>query len=305
MQLQQLRYVVAVAEERHFTRAAARLRVAQPSVSAQVRALERDLGAPLFDRTRAGVTLTRAGEVFLPWARQVLADVEAGRSGVRELLGLRRGRLTLGATPSLATAVLPPALGSFHQRYPGIELGLQQAGSRDLVAGLEEGQLDLALLILPVRRRSLATVPLAEEELVLAVPRGHPLARRESVDLADLRDLPLVMFREGYDLRETTVDTCRAAGFEPTLALEGGEMDGVLALSAAGLGAAVVPSIVVDPRGPLRALRFRDAVLTRTVGLGMRSDRPKSRAAEAFTVELTDLLARGWPGAPRQGLRVL
>ena len=306
MQLQQLRYAVAVAEERHFTRAAAGLHVAQPSVSNQVRLLERELGAPLFHRERAAVTLTAAGEVFLPWARQVLADVERSRVEVRELLGLRRGRLALGATPSLTTGLLPSVLAQFHQRYPGVELGLHQAGSRDLAARLAAGDLDLALLILPVSGSGLATEALAEEELVLAVPRGHPLARRRTLRVTDLRDVPLVMFRPGYDLRAATEAACRAAGFEPTLALEGGEMDGVLALAAAGLGAAVVPSTVVEAAGPLRGLRFTGGALTRTVGLAARADRPRSRAAVAFSEGLRALLAaRGWPGAPRAGLRLL
>ncbi|HVU74674.1 MAG TPA: LysR substrate-binding domain-containing protein [Mycobacteriales bacterium] len=306
MELQQLRYVVAVTEERGFTRAAQRLRVAQPSVSAQVKALEEELGAELFVRARSGATLTGAGEVFLPWARQVLADIEAGRAGVRELLGLRRGRLALGATPSLATAVLPTVLTTFRERYPGVDLSLRQAGSRDLVSGVADGTLDLALLILPVRDRRVATRALAEEELVLAVPRTHALARRRTVTVADLRDLPLIVTREGYDVREVTLTMCRAAGFEPTLALEGGEMDGVLALAAAGLGAAVVPSIVVDPDGPLVALRFTgDIAPTRAIGLGEGRDRPRSSAAAAFARELSAVMAHGWPGAPRVGLRVL
>src|ERR1700742_2188664 len=137
MQLQQLRYVVAVADERHFTRAAARLRVAQPSLSSQIRALEHELGAPLFDRSRRSVALTAAGEAFLPWARQTLADGEAGREAVRELLGMRRGRLAIGATPSLMTGFLPGLLSRFHTTYPGVELRLRQAGSRELVPSLD------------------------------------------------------------------------------------------------------------------------------------------------------------------------
>src|SRR6516165_12279621 len=108
VQLHQLRYAVCVAEERRFTKAAARLHVAQPSVSSAVAALEQELGAPLFYRERSEVSLTGAGEVFLPWARQVLADCEAGAAAVRDLLGLEKGRLVLGATPSLASNLLPP-----------------------------------------------------------------------------------------------------------------------------------------------------------------------------------------------------
>ncbi|HEV7209995.1 MAG TPA: LysR substrate-binding domain-containing protein [Mycobacteriales bacterium] len=309
VQIQQLRYVVAVAQERHFTRAAAKLHVAQPSLSVQVRALERELGAPLFDRTRGALGLTAAGEAFLPWARQALADLAAGQDDVRELLGLRRGRLAIGATPSLTSGLLPPLLARFHARYPGIDLILTQAGSRDLVARLGDGVLDLALLILPVGIPDITTIALAIEELVLAVAPDHPLAHRRRIRVAELAGVPLVMFRAGYDLREATFAACRAAGFTPELALEGGEMDGVLALAAAGIGAAVVPGSVVRAGGPLVAVRFtgnQPAVPRRTVGLAERAHRPRPAAVGALVDELTGMLAStGWPGAPLPGLTVL
>jgi DNA-binding transcriptional LysR family regulator len=304
--MQQLRAVVAVAEEGRFTRAAGRLHLAQPSVSAQVRSLERELGTELFVRDRRGAVLTAAGERFLPWARQALADCEAGRAAVRELLGLRAGRLALGSTPSLTRVLLPPALAAFHARYPGVEVVLHQAGSANLVADLENGLLDLALIILPVTRPTIATQALVEEELVLAVGLDHPLSRLRTVRLEQLAGTPLVMFREGYDLRRTTLAACREAGFAPVLAVEGGEMDSVLALTAEGLGAAVVPSSVIEPGGPLRGIRFTGTRLRRTIGLATRTDRPLPLAAQAFRTDLDHLLStRGWPGRPRTGLRVL
>lgn len=306
MQLQQLRYVVAVAEQRHFTRAAAALHVSQPSVSSAVRDLERELGAPLFHRERGGVTVTPAGAVFLPWARQALADLERSRVEVRELLGLRGGTLSLGATPSLTTGLLPPVLAGFRARWPAVGLSLREAGSSDLASAVAAGTLDAALVILPAAAPGLVTTPLAVEELVLAVAVGHPLAQRRRLSLADLRGVPLVVPREGYELRAATVAACRGAGFEPVLALEAGELDGVLAMAAAGLGAAVVPSTVLAGTiapATLRAVRFAGGALTRTVGLATRGDRPRSRAATAFADGLLDLLrTEGWPGAPVAGL---
>lgn len=286
MQLHQLRYVVAVAEERRFTRAANLLRVAQPSVSAAVTSLERELGIELFHRSGGEVTLTTAGEAFLPWARQALADCEAGEAAVGELLGLQRGRLSLGATPSLTTDLLAPVVTDFHRSYPNLELSLSEGGSGHLVESLQRGDLDLAVVILPINRSWVRTEELATEELVLAVPPEHPLAGRADVSVADLEDLPLVMFRDGYDLREATIAVCRAAGFTPTFAIVGLEMGGVLALAAAGLGATVVPTSVVAAGGPLRALPFRDGDLRRTIGLASRRDRPLSPAARAFADRL-------------------
>ena len=288
MQLHQLRYVVCVADERRFTRAAARLHVAQPSISSAVAALEQELGAALFHRDRAEVTLTGAGEVFLPWARQVLADCDAGVAAVRDLLGLRRGRLVLGATPSLTTNLLPPVLASFHARYPELDLTVHEAGSQDLVDRLEKGEMDLAVVILPVDRPWVDSGELMTEELVLAVNADHPLARRRSIRVAELDRVPLVMFKDGYDLREATLLACRQAGFSPTMAMQGLEMDGALALTAAGVAAAVVPESVVAGAGPLRAIRFRGAALTRTVGLASRKDRPFTPASQAFVQALRE-----------------
>ena len=288
MQLHQLEYFVAVARQRHFTRAAGALHVAQPSVSKQIRKLETELGTPLFHRMKGNVVLTPAGEVLLPWAERILGEVDGARVAVGELGGLQRGRLAIGATPSLCTIMLPPVLSAFHATYPGIELALQQAGSRDLVRQVEDGALDLALVILPVEHPVIEATPLLDEELVLATPPGHPLARRRSIAVSDLRDVPLVMFRDGYDLRSVTEAACRQAGFEPTFALEGGEMDSVLQLAAAGIGAAVVPAMVVSPGGPLRAVRFSPPGLSRTIGMANRRDRPLSRAARAFAAALSD-----------------
>ena len=136
VQLQQLAYFVAVAEVRHFTQAAEILRVAQPSLSKQIRALEAELRSPLFSRARGNITLTPAGEVLLPLAKRILADVETARLEVQELAGLKRGRVRLGATPSLCAGLLADVLRRFHDAYPGIQLLVEEGGSRDLVREL-------------------------------------------------------------------------------------------------------------------------------------------------------------------------
>ena len=289
MQLHQLSYVLAVAEERHFTRAAARLHLAQPSLSRQVRLLERELGVLLFNRGpgQGGVTLTADGEALLPFMRRVLADVEATGAEARALTGMTRGSLSIGATPSLITQVLAPALVEFHTSHPGIELQVVEAGSRQLVRQLANGEVDLALVVLPITEPQVATTPLFDDPLVLAVAPDHPLAARHRVRLADLDGLPLVMFREGYDLRAVTLAACRDAGAEPRLVSQGGEMDGVLAFVAAGLGAAVVPAIAMPAESALVAIPFTHPGLSRTVALAHREDRPVPRTAQALADQLT------------------
>lgn len=303
VEIHQLRYFVAVAERRHFTRAARDLAVAQPSVSKQIRLLEEELGTPLLHRMRGNLTLTPAGEALLPWARRVLADLTSATDEVSELAGLRRGRLSVGATPSLTTAILPGALARFRGAYPGIDVKLHEAGSQDLVRELLEGVLDLALVILPARHAALVTTPLLEEELVVAVPADHSLASRKSVALTDLRDVPFVMFREGYDLRATTLAACASAGFKPRFAVEGGEMDGVLRMTEAGLGVAIVPSMVVARGGPLRPVRISKPALSRTIALAHRKDRRPSRAAAELIDDVVALVrSREWLAAMPAGV---
>jgi DNA-binding transcriptional LysR family regulator len=284
VQLQQLAYFVAVADTRHFTRAADQVGVAQPSLSQQVRALERELGAPLLHRTRGNVSLTDAGEALLPVARRMLADADSARRQIREVLNLARGRVRLGATPSLCTGLLPAVLARFRQDHPAIELIVHESGSRDLQRELTEGALDFALVVDARLGEDpqLATVPLFTEELVVISPRTapSPVGRRQQITVAGLKDRPLVMFRPGYDLRETTEAACREEGFSPTFAVEGGEMDAVLEFVRAGLGLAVVPLTVA--RDGFRLTSFAPPGLSRTILLAHRHDIELSHSARAL-----------------------
>ncbi|MFE0462227.1 LysR family transcriptional regulator [Kitasatospora sp. NPDC058965] len=280
MQLHQLRYFTAVADLGHFTRAAEQLHVAQPSLSQQIRALERELGAELVHRGRGASTLTDAGEALLPLARRILADADSARVAVRETLSLRRGRVRLGAPPSLCTSLLPDVLHLYRTRHPGVELQVREDGSRDLVRVLAAGELDLALIITPADAPGLAVTELRREELVLL--SAAPLfARRRHARIEDLRDRPLVMFREGYDVREATLTACRQAGFTPGFAVEGGEMDAVLSFVRAGLGPAVVPALVAARTG-LTVTPFAAPALHRTIALAHGAEVPLTRAAAAM-----------------------
>lgn len=283
VQFQQLQYFVAVAETRHFTRAAELVHVAQPSLSQQIKSLERELGADLFLRARGNITLTDAGEALLPLARRILADADTARHEVQELAQLRSGRIRLGATPSVCTGLLPDVLRAFHDRYPGIRLLIEEGGSHDLVRELARGALDLALVVLPLPTPSpaLTTVELLREDLVVVSSPERPApGGGRTVRIPDLEGERMVMFRHGYDLRELTVAACRAEGFEPDFAVEGGEMDAVLGFVRSGLGVAVVPRMVATRSGRgLRVTPLAPPGLHRTIALAHRSDVAPPRAA--------------------------
>src|SRR4051812_11926841 len=176
MEVHQLAYFESVSRHLHFTRAAEELNVAQPSVSQQIRKLEAELGTPLFHRMKRHVALTEAGALFLRHTRTVLQELEEARLEVQELSGLQKGTLAVGATPSVGTHLLPRALAAFSRQHPGIALTFREGGSRTLVQLVEQGELDLAVVIQPVRHPALETLPLLEEELLLAVPLNHALA---------------------------------------------------------------------------------------------------------------------------------
>ena len=300
MTIQQLVYFLAVARTRHFTRAAERAHVAQPSLSKQIRALEDELGAELFSRARGNITLTEAGEALLPVAERILADVETARLEVAERVGLRKGRVRVGATPSLCGSVFADVLKRFHGEHPGIRLLVTEGGSRDLVGELVRGELDLALVITPLEREAaLTTRPILREELVLAT-RADDRPASARLRLGALGDHALVTFREGYDLREKTINACREAGFQPRFAVEGGEMDAVLRFVEVGLGVAIVPSMVLATRPQLRGTPLEPA-MTRTIALAHRTDVAPTSSARAFASVLLEHLrdAKLPPGVRR------
>ena len=275
MNLDQLRSFVEVARLGNFTRASEHLHLAQPSLSRQIAALEQDLGAELFLRARGGSSLTTAGESLLPLARRMLADADTVRRELDELAGLRRGRVRLGATPTLCISLVAEVLGAFHAAHPAIELHLSEHGSRRLLDLLAGGELDLAIVTsseaAPTDRFLLS--PLLEEELVvISSAASPPVTTESSIALADVGRLPQIVFSPTYDLRSATDAAFRAQGLTPDVVLEGAEMDAVLRFVERGLGVAIVPAMVLIDRPGLRGIRLRGATLTRTISLARPAD---------------------------------
>ena len=275
MNLEQLRAFVTVAQLGNFTRAAEQLHLAQPSLSRQISTLEQSLGAELFHRARAGSTLTVAGESLLPLARRMLADAASVRRELDELAGLQRGRVRLGATPTLCISLVAEVLSAFHAAHPGIELHITESGSRGLLDHLAGGELDLALITTsgPASPERFRVAPLLVEELVVISSAGAPpLTARESIGLGEVAGLPQVVFSSTYDLRATTDAAFAAAGLSPYTVIEGAEMDAVLRFVERGIGVAIVPAMVLIERSGLRSVRLSDPTLTRTISIARVAD---------------------------------
>jgi DNA-binding transcriptional LysR family regulator len=220
--------------------------------------------------------------VLLPHAYQILAAVETARSEVRELSALTRGRASLGAPPTVSTHLLPSRLAQFRTLYPGLDVTLREAGTDSLLRGVEEGQLDLAIVAGDYLPAAVEGAPFLGEDYVLAVSALHPLSRQRSARLADLAGEAFILFPAGYRLREVTVEACRAAGFEPKVALDGGAMQSALEFVAAGLGVAIVPELALANAPNIRRLNIADQALRRRLALVWLKGHYLSAAAKAL-----------------------
>jgi DNA-binding transcriptional LysR family regulator len=240
-----LGYFVAVAEELSFTRAARRLHMAQPPLSQQIALLEKEIGTPLFDRSRRTIRLTAAGAALLPEARRLLTDLDETVRMVRSIGDGTLGRLAVGFVPSAMGGVLPDLLREFRATHPAVELTLREMAPDALLRAVHDRRLDLAVLYLPVSDPDLDQRKLASEELLLALPEAHPAAAARAISLADVAEEPFVL-PERHDVPglHAAVTTLFAdAGVTPRIAQRGVWLiQTVLGLVAAGTGLAVVPS---------------------------------------------------------------
>ncbi len=299
MELRQLRYLVALAEERHFTRAAAREHIAQPALSQQIRRLELEAGLPLVERTTRRVALTEAGEVLLARARRILAEVDAADEELQALSGLLTGHVVIGAIHTMAPIDLSLALGEFHQRHPGVELTVRDESSEELAEMLRVDELDLAFLSVTERIEShgIGLHQLVSEELVAIVPEEHRLGGRRRVRMAELAGERFITYREGARLRELLVSAAHSAGFEPHVALESNESALIRRLVARGLGVAILPRS--DGAGPgLSVASLVQPAVKRDITLAWRAGRRHTPAGARFL----ELAKETYAAAPSAGL---
>lgn len=243
MELRQLEYFVAVAEEANFTRAATRVHISQSGVSAQIRQLERELGQPLLDRSSRLVRLTETGAAFLPHARAALEAAASGRQAVDELAGLVRGKVFVGMVSGCSLPVFAELLAQFRHRYPGIAISLTEGPSDELVRALRQGELDFALIGAaggPVPGTSGSVI--LDDAIVALAGTASPLARRGPLAVEALRDEPLICLPRGTGVRGALDDACAAVGFTPQVVFEASALSMVVHLACLGLGTGIVPA---------------------------------------------------------------
>lgn len=299
MELRQLRSFVTVVEEANFTRAAARLHLAQPGVSAQIRKLERELGQPLLDRTGGAVTTTPAGEAVLPYARAALTAVKGAQEAVEEFTGLLRGQVAIGLVSGAASRAFDVAsvLADFHDEHPHVGIALTEDTSERMLESLRQGLLDIAVVGLVDERPPQGTRArlVVDTPLVAAMAPGDPLLAvgdGSGVRLAALRERQLISLPRGTGLRGVLERACAQAGFTPRVAFEAAAPALLAQFAARGLGVAVIPDAPgeTDPLPGLCTLPLTHPRLRGRVALTWRETGPTSPAAQALLDRLQDAL---------------
>jgi LysR family hydrogen peroxide-inducible transcriptional activator len=292
MQIHQLRYFCAVAKEGSFTRAAEHEHVAQPSLSQQVRKLEDELGARLFDRLGRTVRLTSFGQIFMLRAEAILREVSDAKREMEEMAGNDRGRIALGAIPTIAPYFLPGRLASFAVKFPGARVRVVEDITPVLLERLQEAAIDMSLLALPVPGDHFVSVELLREPLYLVVPQEHRLASKPEVHLKEIEGDSFLLLKEGHCFRENTLAACGRARLEPNVVFESGQFATILAMVAANTGVSVVPQMAVEKREGCRFIPIVDDGAYRRVGVVQLKQHFSGRAQQAFLQHLQNSITQ-------------
>ncbi len=298
MEIRQLKYVLQIAQEKNFSRAAEKLHIAQPSLSQQLSKLEKELGVLLFQRNTNSVELTHAGSIFVDKAQKILDRVEELQQEMDDISQMRKGRLIVGSLPITGSHILPLVLPVFKKHFPEIEIVLVEDTSANLEHFTASGQTDISLLSLPLMESSLTYEPIIDEEICLAVPHDHRLVSLSQADegritMKELQNEPFIILKKGQGFRQITIDLCKEAGFAPNIVFESTNIETVQSLVAAGMGIAFVPQMVSRAKWSRHAphyLALADPKPYRTLVIAYRKGRYISKAAEAFIQTLMEVM---------------
>jgi LysR family transcriptional regulator, hydrogen peroxide-inducible genes activator len=290
--LNELRYAVAVARERHFGRAAEACHISQPSLSVAVRKLEEELGVTLFERGHGEVTLTPAGETLIRQARRVIDEVGALREMAMHQQDQLAGPLRLGAIYTVAPYLLPELIPVLHERAPGMPLVIEESFTARLRDRLKEGELDAILVSLPFEEPGVVTLPLYDEPFVAVLPAAHPLSREETLTLEDMADATLLLLGAGHCFRDQVLELCpgclRTANTDGSVSknLQGSSLETIRHMVASGMGVTILPCTAAGAdryaQRLLAVRRFAEPAPSRRVALAWRASFPRPQAIEAL-----------------------
>jgi LysR family hydrogen peroxide-inducible transcriptional activator len=284
MEMNQLRYAVAVARAGNFTRAAEQCRVSQPSLSQQIQKLEEELGERLFDRMKRQTKLTPYGEAFVRRAVRILEEAEMALREATDAKSLLSGTLTIGVLPTIAPYLLPEAISAFARKYPGVDIVVQEDTTAHLLKQLTTYEIDFAIASNPIEDSRFEIRELFSEELLLALPPGHRLARKRAVPPSALEGERLIVMREGHCLGDQVLGFCEHSAMKPTVSFRSAQLETIYALVAAGLGLSLIPAMAANTERA-HALELRSIQAPRPerkILAVWPKQRPLGRAARVF-----------------------
>jgi LysR family cyn operon transcriptional activator len=281
MELRHLRYFLAIADTLSFTRAAAALHLTQPTLSHQIKQLERDVGTPLFDRVGRSVRLTAPGKVFREHAERALQELKSASAALEELQGLMHGTLKIGVFQSFNSSLLPPILGDFAERYPAVRVTVRQLPTREMETLLLKGELDLGIAYMQPDSARILAEKLFDERMMLVVSDDHPYADRREIHLKQLADQPLALLSGEFPSRQLLLDWFAAVGYEPQVAIEINSTDAILATVRCSRLATIQTERMAGAVPGLRCIPLKPA-LRRTVAILWRREGYRSAAARAI-----------------------
>ncbi len=288
MELKQLEYFIMLSQELHFTRAAEKLGITQPSLSQQIRLLEHEIGMPLFDRVGKKTMLTEAGRALLHHGYNVFHELAQARAVISELQGLKRGSLKVGALLTVVNYLLPPTIAGFHTSYPNVELSVLGLRTGDIYNGLLQNELDLGIVFLPMEHEDLETIPLYQENLALAVAANHPIAQSAFATLDILKETPSILLPNTYFLRQLIDEQCRLLAFTPQPVLEMTTMESIITMVSQGIGVTILPKgyldYIHDPH--IRTIPLQNPMLTTQIGIVYRKNKHLCAASRVFMEQL-------------------
>lgn len=297
MDFRELEYILKVAEERSFSKAAQKLYIAQPSLSQYIQRLEQQLGVQLFDRTTVPLRLTFAGELYVEAAKHIFDLKDQLSQQMQDIANLKRGRLTIGLSPFRSTYIMPKVLPLFHEKFPGIEVTLIEGTSPELEDLAIKGTTDITIMTLPPIQQNLFSYEfIMTEEILAAVPPNHPIIKKlekrthdqhpyPGINLSILKDEPFILLKQDQKLHHIAANLCRQAGFKPWIILESESIEAAHALAAAGMGITFVPDTLTLFRKvsqyPLY-FSIEELDATRELVVAYRKGRYLSKAAHEF-----------------------
>ncbi len=280
MDLQQLRYIIAVNRERHFQKAARRAGISQPTLSLQIQKLEKELGVLLFERSPHRVSLTAAGEKFIPQAQALLESLDKAVVDLKERSNEVAGRIRLAAIPTVGPYLLPGVIQSFSRLAPKVTLEMHDLTTSLLLEYLKDGRVDLGILALPIETSGMLFRSLGNESFLLAVARRHPLAKKKQITTKEILAERMLILQEGHCFRNQTLSYCKISAQDPQIVFQGSSLTSVMRLTAAGNGVTLVPRMAAEPRQnpDLVFIPFAKPGPSRELGIVWRITTPLTRA---------------------------